>query len=509
VQINPGELQKGQGTGLGLSISKSIVHLHGGNIGMSSEGVGKGSIFYIELPSYQKTRDDALGDFYDSVLDHSRIFGNTIGANSRKVKRSYSRSSSCSPRESHSYSQSHGRNSRSNGKESGEDASYLSDQIESLDSPRKTRSKGLTGNAGTAMLERTGSFCSSDIKSRDKHKIPNNKESSDSTATDDNIANCKSRDNQMRDHGMMKERDLKFKRYAYEQHHEETDLEQGLAAQCQKPIVDTGAVSEVETDSSIHGKVAFFQTLFTAIGLNSNQDKRYRSKVVVPATNTDEPNHSNAATSELPNHVATETIATETSIAAQAPVTSALPNVGDIPVSHISPQTLLPSQTNANPNSGNTANNRLRASFSAPQGKHYNILVVDDSVPNRKMLSRLLTRDQHIVTEAGDGTEAVDIVRESLRRGPAFDLILMDFYMTHMNGPEAVKAIRKLGYSGMILGVSGVMDDDVHYFIESGANLVLCKPISLAGLWKALRGTSFFEAEGSTATVPNQGLPEN
>jgi hypothetical protein len=47
----------------------------------------------------------------------------------------------------------------------------------------------------------------------------------------------------------------------------------------------------------------------------------------------------------------------------------------------------------------------------------------------------------------------------------------------------------------MILGVSGVMDDDVHHFIDSGANLVLCKPISLAGLWKALRGTDFFNSE--------------
>ena len=65
--------------------------------------------------------------------------------------------------------------------------------------------------------------------------------------------------------------------------------------------------------------------------------------------------------------------------------------------------------------------------------------------------------------------------------------------MPHMTGPEAIQAIRKLGYTGMILGVSGVIDDDANQFIEAGANLVLCKPLTLSALWKALRGTNFFD----------------
>lgn len=36
-------------TGLGLSICKKIIHLHGGNVGLTSE-LGKGSTFYFELP---------------------------------------------------------------------------------------------------------------------------------------------------------------------------------------------------------------------------------------------------------------------------------------------------------------------------------------------------------------------------------------------------------------------------------------------------------------------------
>jgi hypothetical protein len=50
IQFDPNKLQGGQGSGLGLFISKGIMDLHGGRIGVSSQGEGCGACFFIEIP---------------------------------------------------------------------------------------------------------------------------------------------------------------------------------------------------------------------------------------------------------------------------------------------------------------------------------------------------------------------------------------------------------------------------------------------------------------------------
>ncbi len=45
-----------KGTGLGLSWVKEIIRAHGGKIHVQSEGIGKGTAFFIELPIYQTTK---------------------------------------------------------------------------------------------------------------------------------------------------------------------------------------------------------------------------------------------------------------------------------------------------------------------------------------------------------------------------------------------------------------------------------------------------------------------
>ena len=111
-----------------------------------------------------------------------------------------------------------------------------------------------------------------------------------------------------------------------------------------------------------------------------------------------------------------------------------------------------------------------------------NVLVVDDAVSNRKMLSRLLRSRCREVEEARDGLEAVDIVKQSLRLSSdkQFDLILIDFVMPVMDGPTATALLRSLGYEGLIFGLTGnVLPSDVDFFRERGADHVLHKPFDL------------------------------
>ena len=88
------------------------------------------------------------------------------------------------------------------------------------------------------------------------------------------------------------------------------------------------------------------------------------------------------------------------------------------------------------------------------------VLVVDDSRLNRKMLLKCLQADGHICFEAADGAEAVAMVKERIGHanggnGRPFDAILMDFIMPNMDGPTATKEIRALGYTSAIFGVTG------------------------------------------------------
>ena len=109
------------------------------------------------------------------------------------------------------------------------------------------------------------------------------------------------------------------------------------------------------------------------------------------------------------------------------------------------------------------------------------ILVVDDSSLNRRLLCRLLNTSGHICDEASDGLIAVQKVKDRLadtsNLNREYLVILMDFVMPNMDGPAATQSIRNLGYYGPIFGVTGnVLDSDVNYFVGCGVNAVLTKP---------------------------------
>lgn len=68
------------------------------------------------------------------------------------------------------------------------------------------------------------------------------------------------------------------------------------------------------------------------------------------------------------------------------------------------------------------------------------ILIVDDFQNIRELLKNTLERKQYAIETAGNGQEALDILKE---KAGDIDLVLTDFNMPVMNGNELLKAIKK------------------------------------------------------------------
>merc|ERR1712176_1729225 len=119
------------------------------------------------------------------------------------------------------------------------------------------------------------------------------------------------------------------------------------------------------------------------------------------------------------------------------------------------------------------------------------ILVVDDAPMNRKLLTRLLEMNGHTVTTAENGQELIDMVRKNMVQ---YDCILVDYEMPVMNGPEACKGAREMGYTGFVVGVTGnLLPEDVGYFMDNGADAVLPKPFKYNALEELLIEHGMFE----------------
>ena len=81
------------------------------------------------------------------------------------------------------------------------------------------------------------------------------------------------------------------------------------------------------------------------------------------------------------------------------------------------------------------------------------ILVVEDDSSARESISLLLQIDRHVVTEATNGREAIDLVS----RQP-FDLVVLDFAMPGMLGGEVALKIKCIAPALPILMVSAYLE---------------------------------------------------
>ena len=101
------------------------------------------------------------------------------------------------------------------------------------------------------------------------------------------------------------------------------------------------------------------------------------------------------------------------------------------------------------------------------------LLVVDDEMGIREIIKKYAQHAGYEVTEAADGTEAVDLCGER-----SFDLIILDIMMPEMDGFSACKEIRKTHDTPVImLSARGEEYDKIHGF-ELGVDDYVVKPFS-------------------------------
>ena len=113
------------------------------------------------------------------------------------------------------------------------------------------------------------------------------------------------------------------------------------------------------------------------------------------------------------------------------------------------------------------------------RGQHH-VLIVDDSAMQRKILYAQLSKMGYRVTEADSGEVALDLCQAQ-----RFDLILSDWMMPGMDGPEFCAKFRELGednYSYFILLTSKSERSDIAKGLEVGADDFITKPVNAVEL---------------------------
>ena len=108
------------------------------------------------------------------------------------------------------------------------------------------------------------------------------------------------------------------------------------------------------------------------------------------------------------------------------------------------------------------------------------ILLVDDSEPNRDMLARRLTRKGHIVIQAADGQQAVNITRTE-----APDIVLMDLNLPVLDGWSATRQIKSFPGTQrvpVIALTAHAMSGDRQKALQAGCDDYDTKPVDFPRL---------------------------
>ena len=108
--------------------------------------------------------------------------------------------------------------------------------------------------------------------------------------------------------------------------------------------------------------------------------------------------------------------------------------------------------------------------------KQIKVLVVDDESAIREMIRFALGKSDMMVACAASGREALDKISERLP-----DIILLDWMMPNMSGPELIRRLRKNSVTKdtpIIMLTAKITEDDKVTGLNTGADDYIVKPFS-------------------------------
>mmetsp|Transcript_9983 Transcript_9983/g.29866 ORF Transcript_9983/g.29866 Transcript_9983/m.29866 type:complete len:711 (-) Transcript_9983:22-2154(-) len=149
------------------------------------------------------------------------------------------------------------------------------------------------------------------------------------------------------------------------------------------------------------------------------------------------------------------------------------------------------------------ARSRGLAPARQPSGDRRTALVVEDSLPIRRMLKRILERCDFAVDEASNGEAGL----LALKARP-YDICIMDFLMPIMDGIQCTRAYRaweraQPGRKTVIIGSSANAEDaDVSAARACGLDDFLPKPVATSTLRKALAKYSLLPEDAAPVPEP-------
>ncbi len=119
---------------------------------------------------------------------------------------------------------------------------------------------------------------------------------------------------------------------------------------------------------------------------------------------------------------------------------------------------------------------------------HGKILIVDDEFYLREVLGSMVNLMGYSHEEVSSGEEALELFKV---KGDTFDLVILDYAMTGMNGKETLKELRKLQPKVKVILCTGYAEqNDITELLESSDVDLLAKPFTIETLSARLHAVS-------------------